>query len=111
MNWFSSLLRGKAKPQKKMEEPTSFTLRQGKTVPVDDAFRAWTSGDLNEMLKAVSKKTNLIDRHYLLQSIVDATYKLRKEEAYRTICVSVQRTTQDIAKPVSPCQLSMALGG
>lgn len=87
MNWFSSLLRGKAKPQKKKEEPTSFTLRQGKAVPVDDAFKAWTSGDLNEMLKAVSKKTNLIDRHYLLQSIVGAAYKLRKKEAYRKLCV------------------------
>ena len=56
-------------------------------MPGDDAFRAWTSGDLNQMLKAVSTKTNPIDRHFLLQSIVDATYKLRKEEKYRKICI------------------------
>jgi hypothetical protein len=75
MSWFSSLFGSKSKEQ----EPTTFTLRQGKSVPVDDAFRAWTSGDLPKMIKAVSIKTNLIDRHFLLQSIVDATYKLRKE--------------------------------
>ncbi len=83
MSWFSSLFGSKSKEQ----EPTTFTLRQGKSVPVDDAFRAWTSGDLPKMIKAVSIKTNLIDRHFLLQSIVDATYKLRKEGEYRKLCV------------------------
>ncbi|XPF94265.1 hypothetical protein ACM9HF_19990 [Colwellia sp. RE-S-Sl-9] len=39
------------------------------------------------MLKAVDSKTNLIDRHFLLLSIVRATYKLRKEEKYRSLCV------------------------
>jgi len=85
MSWFSSLFRKKSQPQK--EESTAFTLRQGKSVPVDDAFCAWTSGDLDQMLKAVSTKTNPIDRHFLLQSIVDATYKLRKEEQYRKLCI------------------------
>ena len=61
--------------------------RLRKSVPVDDAFRAWTSGDLAQMLKAASTKTNPIDRHFLLQSIVDATYKLRKEEKYRKLCI------------------------
>ena len=64
-----------------------FALRQGKSVAVDDAFRAWSSGDLTQMLKAVSRKTNPIDRHFLLQSIVDATYKLRKDEKYRKLCI------------------------
>jgi len=85
MSWFSSLFRKKSQPQR--EESTAFTLRQGKSVPVDDAFRAWTSGDLDQMLKAVSTKTNPIDRHFLLQSIVNATYKLRKEEQYRKLCI------------------------
>lgn len=85
MGWFSSLFGNKSKSQK--QEATTFTLRQGKSVPVDDAFHAWTSGDLNQMMKAVLTKTNPIDRHFLLQSIVDATYKLRKEEKYQKLCV------------------------
>lgn len=63
------------------------TLRQGKCVPVDDVFNAWTSGDLDEMLKAVNTKTNPIDRHFLLQSIVSETYKLRKNKKYRKLCI------------------------
>jgi len=31
----------------------------------DDAFRAWTSGSLNDMVGALEKKTNLIDRQFL----------------------------------------------
>jgi len=85
MGWFSSLFGGKATSQNK--EPSSFTLRQGKSVPVDDAFRAWTSGDIGLMLKADATKTNPIDRHFLLQSIVTATYKLRKEQKYRELCI------------------------
>jgi tetratricopeptide (TPR) repeat protein len=85
MSWFTSLFGSKTKPHK--QEPTTFTLRQGKVVPVDNAFQAWTSGDLNQMLKAVSTKTNSIDRHFLLQSIVDQTYSLRNEENYRKICI------------------------
>lgn len=85
MGWFSSLFRNLSKSPK---QETIFTLRQGKSVPVDDAFRAWTSGDLDEMLKAVNTKTNPIDRHFLLQSIVTETYKLRgKKEKYRDICI------------------------
>jgi len=85
MSWFTSLFGSKTKSHK--QETTTFTLRQGKSVPVDDAFRAWTSGDLNQMLKAVSTKTNPIDRHFLLQSIVEVTYKSRKEVKYRQICI------------------------
>ncbi len=85
MNWFASLFRKEDPPQKK--EPTAYTLRQGKCIPVDDAFRAWTSGDLDDMLKVASTKTNPIDRHYLLQSIVDAAYKLRKDKQRRQLCI------------------------
>ena len=85
MSWLNKLFK------KDTESPNqyfgTFTIRQGKSVPVDEAFRAWTSGDLTEMLKAVKTKTNPIDRHFLLQSIVDATYKLRKEDKYRQLCI------------------------
>lgn len=85
MGWLESLF--SKKPKEAEDKGTAFTLRQGKSVPVDDAFRTWTSGDLNQMLKAVESKTNPIDRHFLLQSIVDASYKLRKNSKYRQICI------------------------
>jgi len=59
---------------------------------VDDAFHAWTSGSLNQMIKASATKTNLINRHFLLLSIVQATYKLRKEEKYKKLCVQFSET-------------------
>ncbi|MCU8015005.1 MULTISPECIES: hypothetical protein [unclassified Shewanella] len=65
----------------------SYTTRQGKAVRTDAAFDAWTSGDLDKILKAVKTKTNPIDRHFLLQSIVNITYKQRKTERYRNLCI------------------------
>lgn len=84
-NWLTSLFVTKKQPKKR--ESTAYVSRQGEFVPVDEAFKAWSSGDLNEMIRAASTKTNPIDRHFLLQSIVGATYKLRKEEEYRKLCI------------------------
>lgn len=80
--------------QEKPAERTSnaYTTRFGKSVPVDDAFRAWTSGDLDEMLKALNIKTNLIDRHFLLMGIVDATYKNRSDPRMAQICTEIAET-------------------
>lgn len=83
MDWLTSLFGNNSKSN--YQESTT-TIRFGKSVPVDDAFRAWSSGNLGEMLKAVNTRTNPIDRHFLLQSIVTESYKLRKEEKYRKIC-------------------------
>ncbi len=68
---------------------TAYTIRMGKSVPVDDAFCAWTSGDLNAMLNALHIKTNLIDRHFLLMGIVAATYKNRSDEKMRALCSQI----------------------
>jgi hypothetical protein len=84
MNWLTSLFGSNKKSSK--QEPTTFVTRLGKSLPIDDAFRAWTSGNLEEMLKAANTQTNPIDRHALLQSIVTESYKLRKDEKYRKIC-------------------------
>ena len=43
----------KAAPPKEFK-PQSYTIRQGKPVPTDKVFDAWTSGDLDKMLKAVN---------------------------------------------------------
>ncbi|MDR2925948.1 MAG: hypothetical protein LBU76_08410 [Azoarcus sp.] len=69
--------------------PTSYVNRFGEFIPADEVFYAWTSGDLDTMLKALDVKTNLIDRHCLLQKIVDATYKHRNDEKMRSICSTV----------------------
>jgi hypothetical protein len=85
MSWISSLLSQNKKKDK--HESVSYTSRLGKTVKVDEVFHAWTSGDLNKMLEVVNLKTNPIDRHFLLQNIVNESYKLRKEKYYRDICI------------------------
>lgn len=85
MNWLLSIL---GKNNKKVNsEPESFTTRLDKSVPIDDAFKAWTSGNLEDMIKAANTGTNPIDRHFLLQSIVSESYKLRKDERFRRICI------------------------
>ncbi|MEL4236995.1 hypothetical protein [Shewanella xiamenensis] len=71
----------------KKQKVESYTTRLGKAVRTAAAFNAWTSGDLDKMLKAVKTKTNPIDRHFLLQSIVNITYKQRKTERYRNLCI------------------------
>jgi tetratricopeptide (TPR) repeat protein len=83
MKWLS--FGSKSKTNK--DELASFTIRQGKPVPIDNVFKAWSTGDLDKMLKAVNIKTNLIDRHFLLQSIVAESYKLRKTDKYKKICI------------------------
>jgi len=71
------------------DEPTAYTIRFGKSVPVDDAFQAWTSGDLDRMLHALSTKTNLIDRHFLLLGIVQQTYNRRSDPKMAEICAQI----------------------
>jgi len=106
MGWISSLFKSKT-PE---ENPKTFTLRQGKSVAVDEAFEAWTSGDLELMLKAVNSKTNPVDRHFLLQSIVGETYKLRKEGKYRNLCIKYSEKHMEEFPVIAPA-LKDEMGG
>jgi hypothetical protein len=54
----------------------------------DEVYYATFSGDLNQMLNVTELKTSLINRHFLLQTIVSESYKLRKEEKYKNICIN-----------------------
>jgi len=45
--------------------------------------------ELNRMLADLSKKTQPIDRHFLMQSIVGETYKRRKDIEMRKICKEI----------------------
>jgi len=66
-----------------VKEGGSFTIRDDALVKTDQAFDAWTSGDLSNMLAALETKTHPIDRHYLLMGIVDETYKKRRDPEMR----------------------------
>lgn len=61
--------------------------RMGRWVDADEAFKAWTSGDLARMLAARSVNTNPIDLHFLLQGIVNETYRLRSDPRMRELCI------------------------
>jgi len=61
--------------------------RMGTFVNADEAFEAWTSGDLRRMLAARSLPTNPIDRHFLLQGIVKEAYRRRVDPEMRRICI------------------------
>lgn len=67
----------------------SYTIRGGKSVRTDAVFDAWVSGDLKVMLRALPLKTNLVDRHFLLQGIVGETYRLRADSKMATECARV----------------------
>lgn len=53
----------------------------------DKVFYATFSNDLSRMLSVTELKTTLSNRHFLLLSIVSETYKLRKEEKYKNLCI------------------------
>jgi hypothetical protein len=65
-------------------------IRLGTFVNADEAFEAWTSGDLRRMLAARSVATNPIDRHFLLQGIVKETYKRRVDPEMRRVCIETR---------------------
>jgi hypothetical protein len=61
--------------------------RMGSFVDADEAFEAWTSGDLRRMLAARSLSTNPIDRHFLLQGMIKEAYRRRTDREMRRICI------------------------
>lgn len=79
MNWLKRIFA-------KGNSEDSFTVRQGKVAKTDESFNAWTSGDLDRMMQATKKKTNPVDRHFLLSRIVEETYKRRNDSEIRKLC-------------------------
>lgn len=63
-----------------------YLTRMGRSVLADEVFFAWSSADLERMLRARSLRTNPIDRHFLLLGIVQATYGRRREPEMRRLC-------------------------
>lgn len=56
-----------------------FISRFGQQVEPDAVFDATASGSLDAMRSALPVRTNAVDRHYLLHSLVRALYLLRTE--------------------------------
>ena len=54
--------------------------RQGRFVPADEVFEAWTSGDIDLMVRALNYKTNPVDRHFLLMNLCKQAYMARKRD-------------------------------
>jgi pentatricopeptide repeat protein len=63
--------------------------RFGIFVPADEVFLAWTSGNLERMLAATSLQSNAVDRHHLLQCIVQTLYRQRADRAKRELLFEV----------------------
>jgi len=91
-------------------KPRSFTIREGKAVPTDAAFDAWTSADLQKMLKALGTRTNKIDRHFLLQGIVQQCYKARSDPKLRAKCLEIGRLHLEEFPSIAPA-LKRDMGG
>jgi len=54
--------------------------RQGRPVPVDEVFEAWTSGDIDRMVRALNHETNPVDRHFLLMNLCKQAHMARKRD-------------------------------
>jgi len=72
----------------------------------DEARKAWTSGDLPRMRKALSLRTSQIARHFLLMSIVDATYKTRANRSARRECERVARMHLEEFEAIAPALIA-----
>lgn len=70
---------------------TVFISRNGKNLPADEVFHAWTSRELQRMLAARRIQTHPIDRHFLLMGIVAQAYARRSEGEMRELCLETAR--------------------
>lgn len=74
---------------KSATSPSVFVFRGGEAVPPDEAFFARFSGDIERMLAALDVITNPIDRHFLLQTIVQEAYRERAQPKMAHICSTI----------------------
>ena len=98
MNLFKKLFRKKSEEKNtaEMESPKPLHEKEIEVTEIENignsehdvVFEAWTSTNLNKMLQVTNVKTSLMNRHYLLQSIVNESYKLRDQEEYKNVCLN-----------------------
>lgn len=68
---------------------TTFISRFGESVAADEVFFAWTSEDLGRMTAALALPTNAVDRHFLLQRIVELSFLRRSQAQMRELSLRV----------------------
>ena len=78
--------------------------------PNNRVFLAWVSRDLSSMLHAMALPSNLVDRHFLLQSIVTETYRLRRDPEMRLLCIETGLTHLSEFSSIRPA-LRAKMGG
>ncbi len=76
----------------------------------DEVFEAWSSGDFDRMLGVLGKKTNPIDRHFLLMSIVDIAYKSRHYSEMAAKCLEIAQLHLSEFSEIAPAIKRMAGG-
>jgi hypothetical protein len=84
----------RSRPDSKGRAPSfrkKYVFRNGEAREADSVFEAWTSGDLNAMLSQLDRRTNFVDRHFLLMNIVAQTYKHRDDPGMREACHKVSQ--------------------
>ena len=79
------------KPEATDPQNNVWVIRQGISVELDEVGAARMTGDLKRMMAALKIKTNPIDRHFLLMTIVQETYKQRKKEKMAATCAQVAK--------------------
>lgn len=69
---------------------------------VDEVYFAILSNDLDKMLAVTELVSLPKNRHHLLQSIVTESYKLRKEDKFRNICIKFSKIHLDEFSVIAP---------
>jgi hypothetical protein len=91
MNWLKGFFSKKTEITKNInsnnDESVTYRGRGSKTVEASEGFKANISNDFNQMLEAVNSKSDLVDRHFLLQTIISESYKKRNEDVFKEYCL------------------------
>lgn len=104
----SEVIEPKGEP---VQKQVRYTIRDGELVETDAVFYAWTSGDIAQMRAALAKKANLVDRHFLLMSLVDQSYKHCKDDSeLEKLCAEISEQHIQEFPEIKPA-LVKSLGG
>ena len=71
--------------EKSIQPKETYILKNGKLVLADERRKAYLYGNLESMLVQVYKEGDPVDTHFLYLSIVQITYKQRKDKKMREI--------------------------
>ena len=77
--------------------PTPSSLPRGAS-----ARNAWLSGDLQQMIGALAAEAKLVDRHFLLMTIVQQTYRQRADPTMADKCAEVAQLHLDEFDQIKP---------